>query len=493
MSQPLTPKSIRNLGLYGVIRRVEVEDHLTPDGSVVEAMNVSFDRKGAVSVRPGLARLGTSIQAGYLIFGLHNVQNGSAIAAISQASSMRVYTFNGGSTWSSNLTSGTASAKVRFVNFADAVTAINWGVATNGYSSMQVWSGDTDAATWTTSGNPINPQNIWSNSVFPQFGEVYKSRMYLSGDSTNPDRLFFSSVITSAGNITWAPAADFVDINPNDGENITGIKRYSLELLIFKPNYIYRFRTSALDPDPLIKIGTRSHESIVEGKRGLYFHHDTGFYRYTGGYPEEISRAISDFVDAIPYSHLDDVISWNDPDHIYWSLGDLTISETTGDVTWSNVVVRYTESSDVWTVYSYPVEIRRGIAYNSGSGLSRIVGTDNGVVATHNSGTIDLNEPIKYRLVTRWYEGEGIAFKKVINQLIALCEKAQDMRLMYQVDEEKEPWRDLGQLTKFINVFDLLNIKFRRVRFKVTGVTSLEAPIFLGIEITKGVNEGITL
>jgi hypothetical protein len=350
---------------------------------------------------------------------------------------------------------------------------------------MQFWKGITDSATWTTSGNPINAQNLWSTGIVAQYGEVYKSRVYLAGDTANPDRLFFSTVITSAGNITWDPNVDWVDINPNDGENITGLKRFSLELLVFKPNYIYRFRTSGADPDPLIKIGTRSHESVIEGKRGLYFHHDSGFYRYTGGYPEEISRPISDIIDAIPYSQFASIAAWHDPDHIYWSLGDLTIEGTT----WQNVAARYTESSEVWTIYSHANVVRLGADYNSTSALSRVVGLDNGVVATYNSGATDLGQPVNYRMITKWYEWEGIENQKVIQQLVGIAEKAQASKLMYQVDDNPE-WRDLGQLKRFMNFFEPLEIKFHRIRFKLTGVSGGEAPVFLGIEITKGLNEG---
>lgn len=347
---------------------------------------------------------------------------------------------------------------------------------------------------WHFTGNPINPQNMWGRA--PQLGEVYKSRVYLSGDTSkegNPSRVYFSSAISTAGIITWNSQEDWADINPGDGEGITGLKRFSLELLIFKPNYIYRFRTSGTDPDPLIKIGTRSHESIIEGKRGLYFHHDTGFYRYSGGYPVEISRPISDIVDAIPYGQYDDINVWNDNDHIYWSVGNLSISETKETVTWRNVVLRYTESSDVWTIYSYANEPRRGMTYNSGSAISRVIGTDHGVVATVNSGTTDFGEPIESRLRTKWYDWNELATRKLIQEITAVCEKAQGMTLMYQTDEDTTRWQTIGQLRKMVNVFDTLSITCHRVRFQVIGITRSEAPILRMLEITKGINEGLIL
>ena len=491
MPTPFEKKSIRNLGIYGIIRPATVDDYLIPEGAVTEAVNVNFDRIGAVTVRPGITTLGATIQAGYPIWGLHNTQSGSMMAVISQGASARVYAYAGAS-WLSSLADGTANVRTRFLEAGGRTIVLNFGSATTMYSSVRFFS---TADTWVTTGNPINPQAITdqvARSVQPRFGEVYKSRIYLAGGNTNgtnidSSRLWYSNVISAAGNFAWTPTADFVDINPNDGENITGLKRYALKLLVFKPNNIYQFSTAGVDPDPLIKVGTRSNESIIEGKKGLYFHHDSGFYRYTGAYPTDISRPISDIVQAITYANYLTISSWKDDNNIYWNVGDLTIDGNSLD--WRNCVVRYTESSEVWTVYSYPNEVPFASTYDTGAALSRVLGLDNGVVATLNSGTTDLREPIKYRMITKWYEWEGVENRKIIQEFIALCEKAQETRLMYQTDGNIE-WNDLGQLKKYLNYFKQLNIKFHRIRFKVSGTSRDEAPIFLGLEITKGTNEG---
>ncbi len=495
MAVPLKPQRIRNLGSQGLIRQAVVDDSLIPAGAVTDSINFSFDRIGAATVRPGITTLGATVLASRPCIGLHNAQAGTAVAVFSNGGSSTIYSFNG-TTWSMSLDGGTASVRVRFVDFGSYTIALNFMY--NTYSSMRFWNAGSSRH-WHTTGNPINPQNMWGFA--PQYGEVYKSRVYLAGDTTpggsgqvasNPSRLFFSSVISSTGVITWNPGVDFVDINPGDGESITGIKRYSLELLLFKPNYIYRFRTSSTDPDPLIKIGTRSNESIVEGKRGVYFVHDTGIYRYSGGYPQEISRPVADIFDATPYSQLDDIVAWNDKDHIYFSIGNVTVGETKESVTIKNTVLRYTESSEVWTVYSLSNEARAGITYNSGSAITRIIGTDHGVVGTFDSGVTDFGEPIKYRLRTKRYEWEGIATSKVIQKMVAICEKAQATEIMYQIDDNPA-WQSLGQLKQFLNFFENLSIRFHRIRFQIIGTTRFESPVFLGFEIIQGINEGLTI
>lgn len=486
MAQPLEPQRIDKIGVYGVIRESEVDSSLIPEGAVLEAKNWHFDRKGAATVRPGIAALGSTVLTSRPCVGLHNAQSGTALAVFSNGSSATIYSFSSGA-WGVSLDGGTASVAVRFVDFGSYTIALNFMY--NTYSSMRFWNAGSSRH-WHFTGNPINPQNMWGYA--PQLGEVYKSRIYLAGDTSregHKSRLFFSSVITSAGNITWTPTTDFVDINPGDGEGITGLKRYSLELLVLKPNYTYRFRTSGVDPDPLIKIGTRSQESMVEGKRGMYWHHDSGFYRYSGGYPIEISRPLSDIIDAIPFSQYDDIAGWNDNDHIYWSIGTVTVSEPKESVTYKNCVVRYTESSEVWTLYSYARDIRRGTIFNSGSALSRIVGTDAGHVATHNSGTTDLGEPISARFRTKKYEFEGVLNRKTIQELSAVCEKALGTNLSYRINDTLE-FKPIGQLTTMVTNFDKLQIPFHSIQFQVDGIYRGEAAVFRAIEIVKGLNEG---
>lgn len=485
----MTPVQIRNLGIYGVIRQAEVTDSLIPEGAVSEAVNVNFDSKGAITGRLGITTLGATIQAGYPIWGLHNTQSGSMFAAVSQGGTMRVYAFPSGGAWTSSLTGGSANIKVRFLEAGGRTIVLNFGNASDMYSSMQFLN---TSDSWVATGNPINPQALTdqvAGSPNPIYGEVYKSRIYVIG--ANSSRLWFSNVINSSGNYLWTPDTDWVDINV-DGENFTGMKRYALELLLFKPNYIYRFTTSSVDPDPLIKLGTRSNESIIEGKKGLYFHHDSGFYLYTGSQPTEISRPISDIVDAIPFSQYANISSWKDADHIYWSLGTLSIPTEKGANTeiWTNVVVRYTESAGLWTVYSYPNNITFGSQYNSGSALSRVVGLDNGAVATVNSGTTDLGEPIKFRVITKFYEWEGIETLKTIKRLATICDKAQGSVLMYQTDNNYN-WENIGQLTKFINEFNDKAVQFHRIRLKLTGMNRNEPIVFLGIHIIEGINEGV--
>lgn len=504
----LERQTIRPVGVYGIQRESSIDSSLIPQGGITEAVNFHFDRIGAAITRPGITRIGNTMSGiNGDIVALHNA-SGTALLIASSAGNVWRHDPED-DTWSNSGMSANDATKIRFVDFSNRTLRIPVAL-TGSYASMAVNSFDYQYSASSANGNRLNIAQFMDGGGIADrkrasFGETYKSKIYLAGDPDNKSRLYFSSIISSLGEINWNPTVDFVDISPGDGEDISGLKRYSLELDVFKPNYIYRFKTSGLDPDPLIRIGTRSQESIIEGKRGLYFHHDTGFYRYSGGYPEEISRPIADIVDAIPFGQRDDVGAWKDSDHIYWTLaGDITVTGPKGAITIKRAVVRYTESSDVWTVYSYAYTIGRGGPYITATSSSIIVapntplsggGLSQGFAAEFNKGIVDATSqgslPINLSLITKWYEWGGIENTKFIQQMVAIAEKGMGMNIMYQVNDY-EDWTSLTpDLRKLITLFDVPTKKFNRIRFKVAGVSNQESAVFMGLDIIKGTNEGL--
>ena len=139
MAKELTPKSIKNIGVYGLIRPASVDDVLIPEGAVTEAQNVHFDRVGAATVRPGITNLGSTIiyRIGTPVmppYGFHNGLAGTALVVMDEAGSSAIYAFDG-STWNASLTGGTASVNVRFLDFASCCIALNFSY--NTYSSLR--------------------------------------------------------------------------------------------------------------------------------------------------------------------------------------------------------------------------------------------------------------------------------------------------------------------------------------------------------------------
>lgn len=141
--------------------------------------------------------------------------------------------------------------------------------------------------------------------------------------------------------------------------------------MVFKQNHIYRiFGVNSADPDPFVLRGTYSAQSIVETKSGIFYHHPTGIYQFMySGDQKEISRPIVDFIEAVPRTYWEEVSGWNNGDSVSWSLGDLIVK----GVAYTNVVVRYSISTEVWTIYSYSSELLCSGTYDDGTNSYTIV------------------------------------------------------------------------------------------------------------------------
>ena len=462
------------LPLYrsGMIREEAVDQMLVPETSLEFAMNLDFDSLGAVKLRKGLTILGSQIGSSTPVLGIGNYRNNAGTTFSALANVLNdVYHYQG-SSWVSVRSGLTSGGKADFANFIDLTYMVNG----NGNQACQTYNG----TTFGTTGVGSLPAG--------DFVEQYRSRIWVADNAT--DKVFYSNVVSTTN--TLDGGASFLQISPQDGEKITGLKRHPRALLVFKNNHIYRiFSINSTDPDPSIMRGTYSKESIIEAKNGIYYHHPTGFYKFVfDGEQTEISRPIIDIVKAIPRSYYENVSGWDDEDHCYWSIGDITL----GGVSFTNIVVRYTISTQVWTVRSYSSEIRSSGLYDDGSAnLVQLVGDDDGNVLQFDTGTTDNGSPIFFDLITHWETFTNVKSTiKSLSKIAELHENAEGGSLSYQVDNDRpnawRPIKDLRQELYEVMTIDAKN--FMRIRFRLAGSSSGSPFIFRGLEMLGLITEG---
>ncbi len=272
-------------------------------------------------------------------------------------------------------------------------------------------------------------------------------------------------------------------------------------MLVFKTNRLYRvFDIGQTDPDPYYAVGTSSQESIVETKAGVYFHHASGFYQYNiYGVVQEVSRPIWDIVRAIPSSYYESIAGWleADGDHVCWSVGTVTYQGTT----YTNLVVRYTISTQTWTHYTYPTAmlcaIKRQPFYTDGTTQYALAGDNNGNVFKMNTGLTDNATPIPYSLIHRWDNIDGLlSTRKNIQVGNFTNYRGSGSSVAFQTEEDDPDaltsWKKkIGALTGNSTGFNSMNIKARKVRFRVFGESTGEPFIYNGYELLDVTNEFI--
>lgn len=487
MAQARVPIVLRNFN-NGVVLDTVVDEYVAPEGSCSFAMNVHFDRMGAVQSRPGTTRLGGDEikDAGAdVILGLHQFLDEGAGTdnQVVAGHKTKVYYLNGSSAWTPILSGLTDGKKQSFNNFLDYV----WFA--NGTDATRVWNGNTGSS-FVTTGNALDAPIV-------NYLENFRSRMWGANNPSNPSRVYYSSVPT-AGTVLWTGSdSGYIDVAPGDGEDIAGVRKFSRALHVFKNNFTYRiYSVDETEPDPQIFVGTYSNRSISLAKDGMYWHHSTGIYRLRKGedQPTEISKPIDTLIRNIPISNYTEIVSWVDADHVYFWIGDQTIN----DRDYTDVVIRWTVSTEVWTIYSYPTKFTAACTYNSGAVLTPIVGDENGQILTFNSGESDYNSsnetesPINYSFETNWENLNGYrSYVKTVRAVVALHENATGAAVTIRSDKQGVSDSDeLGTLKEINTGFRDVTISGSRFKMGIRGSSTGDPLTFQGFEITDWTDDG---
>lgn len=288
--------------------------------------------------------------------------------------------------------------------------------------------------------------------------------------------------------LTYNPAVDFIStLAPQTGETFTGLFEVPRALLVFTQNTITRiYGASSVDAYAAYNVGTYSQESIVQTKTGIFFHHSSGFYQFNyGGQPVEISRRIIDFVKAIPRSYYPDITGVYDGfDNVEWSIGPVTVE----GVTFSNCVVRYTISTQVWTIYDYTGNVITAmISYDDGTVLNHLIGTEAGKTGALDTGTTDFGEPFYFEFIDRWRAYTDMYYiTKRIDGVNIYHENAAGANLSYQCDHAgANVWTPIGSVTsENISILPNDNSQdFSVARLRLAGNTKGTRVIIHGIEL----------
>lgn len=306
-------------------------------------VNYHLDKIGALTKRKGYSTFATQPQAGKTCFGLYqfnDMSGGTAeqlFVANNSGDTNGIIYYNNAGTWTAGKSDDTASSKSRFTSFIDYV------FRTNG---ADVVATSANGSSWGTTNAPA--------TITPKYGVVFSDRVYLAnGNTSNRSRFWFSS-LPSSGSVTWSTSTDWVDVNPDDGDEITALENNGNRMLIFKNRALYRWSFGQVEPDRLIGVGTSSQESVKTNLDvGItFFANQRGVYAYAGGRPKLLSRKIQDIIDAVP--DWEEVYAEIDEDHYYLSVGDIVIDGRS----YSNVVLNYHISLDAWSVYALATPVK---------------------------------------------------------------------------------------------------------------------------------------
>lgn len=255
----------------GGINMITGIDKLQPH----EAINLrgfEFDEYGTLGVPRAPKSLGT-IVVGTTVLSAHIFQRSSGatqlIVHLSDGSlrfSTDFLTTTTTATWTSIATGLSTTQPFVFITWLSKV----W--MTNGINDFRSWDGAASATF------PTAPKG--------KFLTLWKDTMWMSGDSSNPDRVYQSS----PGDPTVWPALGFTDLEKGAAIGITGLTAVESALVAFK------LLTTHIVYDPVELTnrvidrgkGCISHFSIVNHEGSTYFVSHLGVCRFLGDGPSEL-------------------------------------------------------------------------------------------------------------------------------------------------------------------------------------------------------------
>ena len=185
--------------------------------------------------------------------------------------------------------------------------------------------------------------------------EYHKNHMWSAGNNTNPSRVTFSNLATTFADIeTWS-AADFFEIETNDGQVVRSLKSALNCLYIFKDFSIWRIcgtnRDDFTQEQMVTGYGTLSNDSVKIINNKFLFKTSVGDYAvYDGGIEVEIiSSKIEGTLTAFNQDRVDNVRSEAFDDGT--GDRDYYACETGSGSGTNNRVLLYDTLHQAWTVF----------------------------------------------------------------------------------------------------------------------------------------------
>lgn len=241
-----------------------------PDGMPEEAspdtLNTVFDVVQSVASRKGYSKLLTTPVDSF-IGGMFPYYRSDGTKQLIYGADNNLYKYNnaGGSTvLSGTPATFTADQQWEFDELLDNVYGVN------GTDSMIVYNGTT--------------YSVANAAVTAQFMKIHKNRVYAA--NKNSSTLYFSD----AGVPTSFPVNNFIAINTNDGQNITGIDTILDNLIVFKDESVWILSGEPLGAGNTTTIGNlqlrqanspvgcSAARTICKVEQTLFFMHYSGLY-----------------------------------------------------------------------------------------------------------------------------------------------------------------------------------------------------------------------
>lgn len=437
------------------------------------AKNVSGNVLGSLQKRLGFTKTGDTVSDNNDILGLFALEQVDGTDKhLTVANGTLKY--NNSNVWTTiGGTSFPATARVEFASFLDKAFIVG-ADSSNSYLT----TGTVDGTTYATTSFPK-----------ARYATVLYDQLYL-GDAEvagtrYSSRIYYSSFPTAAGVITFNTTDDFIQVQTEDGDWITGMTQSNGRLLIFKRYSLHTWEPISKTLRPVDTKGTTSNRSIQNfGNAVIYLHYsdeNKAVMMWNGAQSIEISRKVEPFLRGMTAANAITAASGRDNNHYYLYIGDVTLDARVADyygisATQSNILLDYSIQDDAWAVHSLPYDVTVMAPYNS----NLYFGDTEGDVHQWNLGNSDNTAGISAEVVIHNISPQSASEYKDFQGVFIHMNTASLAKVFASVDNGE--WKPLGECKERVNYFSI-NQRGYSLRFKIQGYGTEQPFIFDGYEL----------
>lgn len=423
------------------------------DTFATESKNLSSYGFPAMKTRPGYSLLGSAFAARILGLALWKQ---SELHAISNAN---WYKWDGAA-WGTSLLAGiSTSLPWSFCNFKGGFADYNL-IATNG-SMIKKYDGTT-VSNLANAPAGANYVDTHDNRIYFAVGNfIHYSALRLGEDWTDTDPY------VGAGAEPIESAA---------GEDIVGLKAGAGHIVAFLPNSTHELYGTGPDDFRLIvvaeDIGLISNQCVVNIAGVLYWLHETGLYRYTGGSrpKKDFSLPIQYYIDGINQTHKAKSCAGTDGKRLY-------VSIPYGASTEPNITIEYDpEFSGIFYVWEdfTPLHFANSPStWYQGDSAGKVMEmggtTDNGTAIAWNWISVPFGSRLLAAQGLRWYKMWLLATVPIGSTCSIYLSKLAEGDTDWTLVKTLTPSASLQKQKAIIPVSSAANAGYIRIKFEGTG------------------------
>ena len=206
------------------------------------------------------------------------------------------------------------------------------------------------ATSWIDNGNSVPslysfpPEDDFTTGPKGKYVITSGDKLIVANIENNPSRLVFSGGGPNIDKFHWSKGGGYVDVAKDDGEEITGLKDFESNVLVFKTNSVYNVSFTYNDTfgivQPVVKkitdsVGCLSHDTVLQVVNDVFYvgrRSGGGISINSLGYEAnftnvlrsgEISEKIRSELESINQNRLEDMwaIYWNNKYWFFYPIG----------------------------------------------------------------------------------------------------------------------------------------------------------------------------